>query len=157
MNNPLAIDDFNGSLGQPKWSGDFDVSYYHSGWRVRYGLEWIGSMDGYADAEEDPETSIYDFDLPNYYLSNFSVQYTDEENEWQATAGVRNAFDKEPPKLSSLFVNKVGNTLLYCVLAAGLDVEFGTAIADLILRPHLPARQWLFYMASAALSCPGPV
>lgn len=51
----------------------------------------------------------------------------------------------------------VGNTLLYCVMAAGLDVVIGTAIAYLILRTQLPARQWLDYLASAALAIPGLV
>ena len=51
----------------------------------------------------------------------------------------------------------IGNTLLYCVLAAGLDVVIGTAIAYLILRTRLPARQWLDHLASAALAIPGLV
>ncbi|MHA7598511.1 ABC transporter permease [Alicycliphilus sp. T452] len=51
----------------------------------------------------------------------------------------------------------IGNTLLYCVLAAGLDVVIGTAIAYLILRTQLPARQWLDWLASAALAIPGLV
>ncbi|MBS0291363.1 MAG: iron ABC transporter permease [Proteobacteria bacterium] len=51
----------------------------------------------------------------------------------------------------------MGNTLLYCVLAAGLDVAIGTAIAYLILRTRLPARQWLDWLASAALAIPGLV
>ena len=51
----------------------------------------------------------------------------------------------------------IGNTLLYCVLAAGLDVLIGTAIAWLILRTNLPARRWLDYAASIALAIPGLV
>lgn len=51
----------------------------------------------------------------------------------------------------------IGNTLLYCLMAAGLDVVIGTAIAYLILRTQLPARQWLDYLASAALAIPGLV
>lgn len=51
----------------------------------------------------------------------------------------------------------ISNTLLYCSLAAGLDVLVGTAIAYLILRTRLPARQWLDWAASAALAIPGLV
>ncbi len=51
----------------------------------------------------------------------------------------------------------IANTLLYCGLAAGLDVALGTAIAYLMLRTRLPARQWLDFMASAALAIPGIV
>ncbi|WAI85563.1 MULTISPECIES: ABC transporter permease [Achromobacter] len=51
----------------------------------------------------------------------------------------------------------IANTLLYCGLAAGVDVIIGTAIAYLMLRTRLPARQWLDFMASAALAIPGIV
>lgn len=51
----------------------------------------------------------------------------------------------------------IANTLLYCGLAAGIDVILGTAIAYLLLRTRLPARQWLDLLASAALAIPGIV
>jgi iron(III) transport system permease protein len=51
----------------------------------------------------------------------------------------------------------IANTLLYCGLAAGIDVILGTAIAYLILRTGLPGRQWLDWAASAALAIPGLV
>lgn len=51
----------------------------------------------------------------------------------------------------------ISNTLLYCGLAATLDVVFGTAIAYLILRTRLPARQWLDWTSSIALAIPGLV
>jgi iron(III) transport system permease protein len=49
------------------------------------------------------------------------------------------------------------NTLLYCGLAALIDVVLGTAIAYLILRTKVPGRQLLDLMASAALAIPGIV
>src|SRR5512140_3162585 len=49
------------------------------------------------------------------------------------------------------------NTLLYCGIAAGLDVIIGTAIAYLILRTKLPGRQWLDLGATAAIAIPGVV
>jgi iron(III) transport system permease protein len=51
----------------------------------------------------------------------------------------------------------IANTLLYCGLAAGIDVILGTAIAYLILRTGLPGRQWFDWAASAALAIPGLV
>ncbi len=51
----------------------------------------------------------------------------------------------------------IANTLLYCGLAAGLDVILGTAIAYLLLRTRLPGRQWLDWLASTALAIPGIV
>jgi iron(III) transport system permease protein len=51
----------------------------------------------------------------------------------------------------------IGNTLLYCGLAAFIDVVLGTAIAYIILRTRLPGREWLDLAASAALAIPGVV
>lgn len=49
------------------------------------------------------------------------------------------------------------NTLLYCGLAAGLDVVLGVTIAYLVLRTRLPAAKWLDWTASASLAVPGIV
>ncbi len=51
----------------------------------------------------------------------------------------------------------IRNTLLYCGLAAGIDVVLGVTIAYLILRTRLPARQWLDWIATASLAVPGIV
>jgi iron(III) transport system permease protein len=51
----------------------------------------------------------------------------------------------------------IRNTLLYCGLAAGIDVVLGVTIAYLILRTTLPARQWLDWIATASLAVPGIV
>jgi len=51
----------------------------------------------------------------------------------------------------------IRNTLLYCGLAALIDIVIGTAIAYLILRTKIPGRQWLDFAASAAIAVPGIV
>lgn len=51
----------------------------------------------------------------------------------------------------------VVNTLLYCTLAALLDVTLGTAIAYVMLRTSLPGRRLLDSIASGALAIPGVV
>jgi iron(III) transport system permease protein len=51
----------------------------------------------------------------------------------------------------------IRNTLLYCGLAAGLDVLIGVTVAYLILRTQLPARRWLDHIATASLAVPGIV
>ena len=49
------------------------------------------------------------------------------------------------------------NTLLYCGVAAALDVVVGTAIAYLMLRTQWPARLWLHKLSSFGLAIPGLV
>ena len=51
----------------------------------------------------------------------------------------------------------IRNTLVYCGLAAALDVVIGVTVAYLMLRTTLPARQWLDWVATASLAVPGIV
>jgi iron(III) transport system permease protein len=51
----------------------------------------------------------------------------------------------------------IRNTLVYCGLAAALDVVIGVTVAYLMLRTTLPARQWLDWGATASLAVPGIV
>jgi iron(III) transport system permease protein len=61
---------------------------------------------------------------------------------------------------ASVFENSsvmIGNTLLYCGLAALIDVMLGVAIAYIMLRTKLPGRRMLDLAASTALAIPGIV
>jgi iron(III) transport system permease protein len=49
------------------------------------------------------------------------------------------------------------NTVLYASLAGIIDVILGTAIAYIVLRTKLKGRQWLDYIAMAAVAIPGLV
>ncbi len=51
----------------------------------------------------------------------------------------------------------IWNTLLYCGLAASIDVVLGTVIAWLILRSKLPMMKSLDFIATASLAIPGLV
>lgn len=51
----------------------------------------------------------------------------------------------------------IRNTLLYCGLAAGLDVILGVTISYMVLRTTFPVRKWLDWAATASLAVPGIV
>lgn len=55
---------------------------------------------------------------------------------------------------SSVYIK---NTLIYASIAGGIDVVLGVAIAYLVLRTKLIGREWLDWMATAALAIPGVV
>lgn len=105
------LQDYNGMINRPEFSGTFDLVYSWKNWRYRYGLEWIDAMQSYDYYELDPATSQYKFDVPNYFLSSVSAQFTGEK--WSITGGVRNLADKDPPMISSGAYNRVGNAPLY--------------------------------------------
>jgi outer membrane receptor protein involved in Fe transport len=101
----------NGWIESPEWTGTGDISYSIGAYRVTYGVDWIGPMDGYPYAEEDPETSVFDFKTPNYFTHRISGRYQAET--WEATLGVRNLTNETPPTISALVYDRVGNSPLY--------------------------------------------
>ena len=119
------LEDFKGMINNPEFTGNADVSYAWDKWRVRYGVDWIQGMDSYDYYGQNPVTSQYDLDVPDYYLHNASVQYTGEG--WTVTAGVRNLLNEDPPTISSGVYNRVGNAPLY----SGYDYLGRTAFVNL--------------------------
>lgn len=106
------VDDINGTLNNPKWSGALDVFYEVKAWRFYYGLDWTQGTSSYAYLEEDPATSTYKLAVPSYILHTAAVRY--KANTWEATVGVRNLFDNKPPTISAQAgYNRVGNSPLY--------------------------------------------
>ena len=106
-----ALDDVNGEITSPKYTGTLDVNYTFKDWRLYYGVEWVGKQDSYARVQEDPATSTYLFAVPNYYLHTVALGY--KADKWDVTMGVRNLADKKPPSISSGAYNRVGNAPLY--------------------------------------------
>ncbi|WP_240635438.1 TonB-dependent receptor plug domain-containing protein [Lysobacter enzymogenes] len=106
------LEDFNGNIGVPSWSATLDATYEWKNWKVRYGLEWVDSMQSYGYYELDRATSPYKMHTEDYYLSHLSVQH--KWDKWSVTGGVRNLFDAEPKKISdSDKYYRVGNAPLY--------------------------------------------
>jgi len=103
--------DYNGTILYPQWTGDLDLSYTLGSWRFAYGLEWISRMQGYTYAGEDPATSELDLNTGDYYKHRVSVRY--KADDWEATLGVRNLTNEEPPTISALVYDRVGNAPLY--------------------------------------------
>ena len=57
--------------------------------------------------------------MPDYWLHTFAARY--EEDRYSITGGIRNVFDKKPPKISAEdpFVNTIGNA----PLQSGFDLR----------------------------------
>jgi outer membrane receptor protein involved in Fe transport len=111
--NPLdALDEDNGEIFFPKWTGTFDATYSFGKVSLYYGLNWVGKMDSFAAVEEDPNNSIYQFATPNYFTHSASVRLMTND-KFSFTIGVRNFTDKKPPQISGYVFNRLGNAPLY--------------------------------------------
>src|SRR5207342_1420346 len=108
-----SLDDFNGTLNAPEYSGTLDVAYSMKNWKVRYGLDWVGSMDSNERVGiVDEDTTAFKAYVKDYFTHNISGQYT--WDTWEVTAGIQNFTNATPPYISSgIGYNRVGNATLY--------------------------------------------
>ena len=118
------VDEYNGTLNNPEFTGTFDASYTYQNWKIRYGLEWVAAMDSTEYLGLDPATSPYVFNVPDYFIHSLSVQY--KADDWSITAGMRNIGDTTPPPISQGAYNRVGNAPLY----SGYDYVGRTAFVN---------------------------
>ncbi|MDG5496452.1 TonB-dependent receptor [Niveispirillum sp. BGYR6] len=109
--------EYNGTLNQPKYSLNADLTYKIEEWSFRYGFEWISGTDSYDLLDLNPATDPRIAKVSDYDLHHLSMQYKGED--WSVTAGVRNIFDRDPPKISAGLTgtyasySRVGNSPLY--------------------------------------------
>ncbi|MXO96019.1 TonB-dependent receptor [Erythrobacter aquimaris] len=113
------FEDFNGEVGDPKFTADINLGYDYKGWNLLYGLDIIGASSSEEDYIEDfgtlcrsPETSpIAEFvylgeycvrpitDAVFYHNLSLTKEFADR---FEITAGVSNIFDTRPPEVSGI-------------------------------------------------------
>ena len=116
--------DANGTLNTPDWVGSFDATYRNGPITFRYGLEWLDSSSGTYDFfAKSRQTGMVDealaqsfrddflLETKDYFLHSASIQFDVAEN-YEMTVGVRNLFDRNPPRVSA-GVTTIGNAPLY--------------------------------------------
>ena len=120
------LTDANGIVTAPDWVGNFDATYATRRVTFRYGLDWVGgdrnktynyfAFDNLT-GETDPDLvqaykDAYYLETKDYFLHNASVQFN-VADRYEFTVGVRNLFDKAPPRITAVGFNTVGNAPLY--------------------------------------------
>lgn len=127
--NPLdPLDDDNGEIFFPKWTGTFDATFSTGDVSFYYGLNWVGKMDSFEAVGEDRNNSIYQFATPDYFTHSASIRF--KTGDYAFTIGVRNFTDKEPPQISGYVFNRLGNAPLY----SGYDFVGRTFFANLTTK-----------------------
>ena len=120
-NQTLPTDDIVNLVGltaNPKWSGELDTTYQVGNFNFRYGVDYIGHTDDakyLAQFGFTPDT--YDYKVKDYYLHSASIRY--ETKRFTLTLGMRNIFDKKPPKITT--DNPLVNTVSNVPIQGGYD------------------------------------
>ncbi|MBT0666847.1 TonB-dependent receptor [Novosphingobium profundi] len=120
-----ALEDLNGTVGSPAWTGTFNATYALDNVKLRYGIDWTGGTGKAtytylalnSDGTKNPELAQvykdnYYFETPDYFLHSASVQW-DLNDQFELTIGMRNIFNTQPPRISADAFNLYGNSPLY--------------------------------------------
>ncbi|MDQ3143733.1 MAG: TonB-dependent receptor, partial [Pseudomonadota bacterium] len=124
--------DLNGEVGDPKWVGDFNLSWNKGPWTVLYGLDVIGAANDFQDlidtqggpcrtsffrpgpnfSVDEQNNSIIpvaqrtpfcpDVSVPSVRYHSLSVT-REVGKQFEMTLGMANIFDRKPPRVSSAF------------------------------------------------------
>lgn len=117
-----TVQDTNGELGQPEWVGRVNATYDWRDWSFFWAANIIGETDNYDSFGGNTvtyrgETVRVVLDAERVIYHSFSVSRYFEDWGLNAIVGVANAFDKEPPQLSTVGtggeVNVEGRSAFY--------------------------------------------
>lgn len=115
------IEDTNGEMGQPKWVGRLYTTYDHGPWSYFWSAQYVDSTSNVNSFGGDTSTYrgetvriVLETDAVMYHT--FSVTRTFEDMGITAVLGIANAFDEEPPQVTTLNlgeINTVGTSAFY--------------------------------------------
>ncbi|MBT1061975.1 TonB-dependent receptor [Bowmanella sp. Y26] len=119
-------EDTNGEFGDPKHVGNFNANLTQDLWAFNWNVRYVGEVSNYlsyGNDEEERFTATYRgqevrvvlHDSGTFYHA-FSATRTFADSGFVATVGVANAFDKKPPRITTLNLddlNTSGNSAFY--------------------------------------------
>jgi iron complex outermembrane receptor protein len=106
--------ELNGTIGDPRWVGNFNLTWAKGPWTLLYGLDVVGSADNQnaiieALGNRSCRTSIFRTGtfcpvghVPAVFYHALSLT-RDIGDKYRFTLGVANLLDKEPPRVSTVF------------------------------------------------------
>ena len=117
-----TVQDFNGSLGDPKHTGNLLVKFDRNNWYATWFTNFIGSSDNSRFADEfisfeaggdvdDNTRRVVAIGGTSYHTLSFG--YNHEPSGISGVIGVRNIFAKDPPRISRGAGSRVGNSAFY--------------------------------------------
>jgi len=104
--------DFNGSLGDPKWVGDAAIQLRQGDWTYSWFVDYVGPMDHSAfaaDVVAYQGRQIRRINETDHWLSHdVSVRYRGDN--FVVTGGIANVFNATPPVVTTGVSSRFGNT-----------------------------------------------
>jgi len=119
-----TAEDLNGTVGDPEWVGEFNVSWFKGSWSVYYGGSYIGSADTTRLLPGDGTISYFGttYDAVMYVdpliYHDLAMSYDWDDMGLRVLLGVSNLTGEDPPQVTTAGgtdeeIQFVGNSVLY--------------------------------------------
>ena len=110
-----TVRDDNGEFGQPKSVGRLWLTYDWQDWSFFWGINYIGKVSNVAHFGGDTttyrgETVRVVLDADPVWYNAVSVSKYFMDRDLKTTLGIRNLFDKEPPRVTTLNLGELDTT-----------------------------------------------
>jgi len=109
-----TVEDQNGGVGDPDWTGTLNVSFSKGDWTGFWGVDMIGkASDAETEADRNAAGTLF-YKIHTEFTAYHNVSLRKQFEGWSITGGVSNLFDEAPPAVSYLQgdYNTVGNSVL---------------------------------------------
>lgn len=109
----------NGTVGDPRWVGDFNITWEKGGTSIFYGLDVVGAADNRENLVDEQgalcRTSVFrpggsfcpDVSVPAVFYHSTSITQ-EVGDKFSITLGVSNLLDRKPPRVSTVFNGGIG-------------------------------------------------
>ncbi|MCB1581782.1 MAG: TonB-dependent receptor [Xanthomonadales bacterium] len=113
------VQEFNGTVGEPKHTGNLSVQFKRNDWYVTWFTRYVGEGDNstlssvseFLTFNGIPSRRIVRAGGVSYHTLSAGYQFAD--SGWSGVLGVRNLSDKHPPVLSRGGGTRAGNSAFY--------------------------------------------
>ncbi|MDR6624227.1 TonB-dependent receptor domain-containing protein [Caulobacter segnis] len=95
-----TVEDQNGFVGDPDWTGQLNISFQKGDWTGFWGVDMIGKASD-AETEVDRNTAGTTFyKIHTEFTAYHNVSLRRDFEDWSLTGGVSNLFDEHPPAVT---------------------------------------------------------
>ena len=95
-----SIADLNGFVGDPDWTGQFNVRFEKDDWTVFWGVDAVGKASDAETLDDISTNGLHKYKVHNEFTAYHSFAIQKEWDDLRVLFGVANVFDEHPPAVS---------------------------------------------------------
>ena len=115
------MDDNNGYVGDPDWTGQLNIRFTKGDWTAFWGIDAIGKATSAEDIDDLSSNGLYRYKVSTEFTAYHSLAVQRDLDKLTVLVGVSNLFNEEPPAISDASGVSPSGNLGASVLASQYD------------------------------------